>query len=75
MKLKWLRFFESRTTNEDSEEGETLFLKDKVKLFFKTFRYQSMQYQIVWPVRILCWILIIAAGLYGLTVRIITYFK
>ena len=66
MKLKWLKFFESQQKDGEDGETENLFLKDKVTLFLRTFRHQSPQYQIVWTVRILCWILVLAAGVYGL---------
>ena len=75
MKLKWLQFFESQQKDEEDGKTENLFLKDKVTLFLRTFRHQSMQYQIVWTVRILCWILLLAVGVYGLAARAITYFK
>lgn len=75
MKPEWLRFFESQQKNEESEETESLFLKEKIILFLKTFRHQPAQYKIVWTVRILCWILILGVGICGLMARIITYFK
>ena len=75
MKLKWLKFFESQQKDGDDGETEDLFLKDKVTLFLMTFGQQSLRYQIVWAMRILCWILVLAVGVYGLLARAITYFK
>ena len=75
MKLKWLKFFESQQKDEEDGETENLLLKEKVSLFLRTFRQQSLQYQIVWTVRILCWILLAAVALFGTVIRIHIFFK
>ncbi len=69
----FLKIFENMNTDNESEddtETERILIKDKIKSFFQTFRYQSLTYQVVWSIRILCWLLICAAAVYGVVIRI-----
>ena len=69
----FLKIFENLNTDNEPEadtENERILIKDKIKSFFQNFRYQSLTYQVVWSIRILCWLLICAAAVYGVVIRI-----
>ena len=69
----FLKIFENLNTDnepEDDTETERILIKDKIKSFFQNFRYQSLTYQVVWFIRILSWLLICAAAIYGVVIRI-----
>lgn len=70
-KNEFLKMFEevNSFSNEDETDKPKL-IKDMVKLFIKSFRHQSFQYQLVWSVRILCWLLIFAIFIMGIVIRI-----
>ncbi len=66
-----LELFEDNEINQKIEEElKNMTIKEKIIAFFKSFKYQSYQYQIVWTVRILCWILICIIILIGIVIRI-----
>ena len=69
----FLKIFENLNTDNEPEANtgtERILIKDKIKSFFQNFRYQSLTYQVVWSIRILCWLLICAAAVYGVVIRI-----
>lgn len=69
----FLKIFENMNNDNEPEadtETERILIKDKIKLFFQNFRYQSLTYQVVWSIRILCWLLICVAAVYGVVIRI-----
>jgi len=68
----FLEMFERENAGDDSEN---LTIQEKVRLFIKTFPLQSADYKIVWSVRILCWILVLAVAVFGCAVRIKQYFN
>lgn len=65
-----LRMF--REVNEESSKSETdeMTIKEKVVSFIKYFPRQSVQYKIVWTIRILCWILLLGIAGFGLILRV-----
>ena len=65
-----VKFFETINNPNQEDAEENLLIKDKVKLFFKTFRYQSAQYKIVWSVRIFCWVLCGGVAFYGVIIML-----
>lgn len=69
----FLKMFENLNKDNEPEvdkKNERILIKDKIKSFFQNFRYQSLTYQVVWSIRILCWLLICAAAVYGVVIRI-----
>lgn len=75
MRLKWLDFFRNKENEETHENDQIKTLKEIIKSFISNFKHQTVQYKIVWSVRILCWILILAAAIFGVFVRTVKYFK
>lgn len=75
MRLKWLDFFRNKENEETHENDQNKTLKEIIKSFISNFKHQTVQYKIVWSVRILCWILILAAAVFGVFVRTVKYFK
>ncbi len=61
--------------SENMDDGTNdMTIKDKVVAFIKCFPYQSPKYKIVWMIRILCWILFLGIGIFGLFLRAKKYF-
>lgn len=67
MKHDFLKFFE---TEKEEENGEKKTIKEHIIKFFKGFPYKSFQYQVVWSIRLLLWLLILLLALYGAVIRI-----
>lgn len=65
-----LRIFEELNKEPEEENEERVFIKDKIINFIKNYKYQSFIYQVAWFIRILCWILICIAAVYGAVSRI-----
>ena len=65
-----LRMF--REVNEESSKSETdaMTIKENIVSFIKYFPRQSVQYKIVWTIRILCWILLLGIAGFGLILRV-----
>lgn len=63
MKFSWIKFFEKETKKIDEKEDVTMI--SKIKFFFKNFKRQSTQYQIVWTIRITLWVLVSIITIYG----------
>ena len=65
-----LRMF--REVNEESSKSETdeMTIKEKVVGFIKSFPSRSIQYKIVWTIRILCWSLLLGIAGFGLILRV-----
>ena len=67
----FLKMFENIQEEEPGRKNnEKLLFKERFISFFKNYKYQSLQYQVVWAVRILCWILLCAIAVFGVIVRI-----
>lgn len=64
---EFLRFFENRNPEE---ENENLAVLQRITRFLKIFRRQSLQYKIVWTVRIALWAILICAAVLGIAMRI-----
>lgn len=65
----FLKMFENKQET-DQEREDNLLLKERLITFFKNYKHQSLQYQVVWAVRIFCWILLCAIAVFGVIVRI-----
>lgn len=63
----FLSFFESKKSDE---ENENLAVLQKIMRFLKNFRSQSLQYKIVWTVRITLWAILVCAAVLGIAMRI-----
>lgn len=63
----FLSFFESKKANE---ENENLAILQRIMRFLKNFRSQSLQYKIVWTVRIALWAILVCAAVFGIAMRI-----
>lgn len=64
---EFLRFFENRNPEE---ENENLAVLQRITRFLKNFRSQSLQYKIVWTVRIVLWAILVCAAVLGIALRI-----
>ena len=72
-KYDFLNMFEQvnkEALEKIDSEIENVTLVKLVKKFFKSFKYQSPQYKIVWIVRILIWFFILLIAFYGAILRI-----
>lgn len=65
----FLKMFENKQEIDQKREDNIL-LKERLITFFKNYKYQSLQYQVVWAIRIFCWILLCAIAVFGVIVRI-----
>lgn len=65
-----LRMF--REVNEESSKSEKdeMTIKENIVSFIKYFPRQSVQYKIVWTIRILRWILLLGISGFGLILRV-----
>lgn len=63
----FLSFFEDRKTEE---ENENLAVLQQITCFLKNFRSKSLQYKIVWTVRIALWAILICVAVLGIAMRI-----
>ena len=67
----FLKMFENIQEEEPERKNkEKLLFRERFISFFKNYKYQSLKYQVVWAVRILCWILLCAIAVFGVIVRI-----
>ena len=63
----FLSFFESK---KSGEENENLAVLQRIMRFLKNFRSRSLQYKIVWTVRIALWAILACAAVFGIAMRI-----
>lgn len=63
----FLSFFESKKSDE---ENENLAVLKRIMRFLKNFRSQSLQYKIVWTVRIALWAILVCVAVFGIAMRI-----
>lgn len=63
----FLSFFESKKSDEENEKNTVL---ERIMRFLKNFRSQSLQYKIVWAVRIALWAILVCAAVFGVALRI-----
>lgn len=63
----FLSFFESKKSDE---ENENLTVLQRIMRFMENFRSQSLQYKIVWTVRIALWAILVCAAAFGIAMRI-----
>lgn len=71
-KLKWLKFFETAKFDKDSEQ---LPIAKRIKRFKENFKYQPLQYRIVWTIRLIGWILVCMVAFVGAAIQIINFIK
>lgn len=64
---EFLSFFENK---KSGEENENLAVLQRIMSFLKNFRSQSLQYKIVWTVRIALWTILVCAAVSGIAMRI-----
>lgn len=64
---EFLSFFENK---KSGEENESLAVLQRIMSFLKNFRSQSLQYKIVWTVRIALWAILVCAAVSGIALRI-----
>lgn len=64
---EFLSFFEDKKTEE---ENENIAVLQRITRFLKNFRSQSLQYKIVWTVRIALWAILVCAAVSGIALRI-----
>lgn len=64
---EFLSFFEDKKTEE---ENENIAVLQRIMSFLKNFRSQSLQYKIVWTVRIALWAILVCAAVSGIAMRI-----
>lgn len=64
---EFLSFFENK---KSGEENENLAVLQRIMRFLKNFRSQSLQYKIVWTVRIALWVILVCAAVFGIAMRI-----
>lgn len=64
---EFLSFFENRNPEE---ENENLAVLQRIMNFLKDFKGQSLQYKIVWTVRIALWAILICVAVLGIAMRI-----
>ncbi|MBQ8680330.1 MAG: hypothetical protein IJ530_11280 [Treponema sp.] len=78
-KKSWLDIFEDKPDADSRQmadgQDEEWTLKETVRRFIRDFKYKPMQFQIIWTVRILCWIFILGVALFGVVTRITHIFK
>ena len=63
----FLSFFESK---KSGEENENLAVLQQITRFLKNFRSQTLQYKIVWTVRIALWAILTCVAVLGIALRI-----
>lgn len=63
----FLSFFESKNPDEGNENLAVL---QRIMRFMENFRSQSLQYKIVWTVRIALWAILVCAAVFGIAMRI-----
>ncbi len=63
----FLSFFENKKPDEANEKLAVL---QRIMRFLKNFRSQSLQYKIVWTVRIALWAILVCAAAFGIAMRI-----
>lgn len=63
----FLSFFESKKSDEGNENLAVL---QRIMRFMENFRSQSLQYKIVWTVRIALWAILVCAAVFGIAMRI-----
>lgn len=63
----FLNFFESK---KSGEENENLAVLQRITRFLKNFRSQTLQYKIVWTVRMALWAILICVAVLGIALRI-----
>ena len=64
---EFLSFFENK---KSGEENENLAVLQRIMSFLKNFRSQSLQYKIVWTVRIALWAILVCVAVSGIAMRI-----
>ncbi len=64
---EFLSFFENK---KSGEENENLAVLQRIMSFLKNFRSQSLQYKIVWTVRITLWAILVCVAVSGIAMRI-----
>ena len=64
---EFLSFFENK---KSGEENENLAVLQRIMSFLKNFGSQSLQYKIVWTVRIALWAILVCAAVSGIAMRI-----
>lgn len=65
----FLSFFESRETDEKNE-NEKIAVLERIMRFLRNFRGQTLQYKIVWTVRIALWAILVCVAVFGLAIQI-----
>lgn len=68
--LKMFEDVQNETAKNKCDNTKEMSIKEKIKAFFKCFKYQSAEYKIVWSIRILVWILICVVAIFGTVIRI-----
>ena len=63
----FLNFFESK---KSGEENENLAVLQRIMNFLNDFKGQSLQYKIVWTVRMALWAILICVAVLGIALRI-----
>ena len=63
----FLSFFESKNPDEGNENLAVL---QRIMRFMENFKSQSLQYKIVWTVRIALWAILVCAAVFGIAMRI-----
>lgn len=63
----FLSFFENKESGEENEKNTVL---ERIMRFLKSFRSQSLQYKIVWTVRMAFWAILVCAAVFGIAMRI-----
>lgn len=71
--LKMFSDVNEQTSENMNDDTNDMTIKEKVIAFIKCFPYQSPQYKIVWMIRIICWILLLGVGIFGLILRVKKY--
>lgn len=71
--LKMFSDVNEQTSENMNDDTNDMTIKEKVIAFIKCFPYQSPQYKIVWMLRIICWILLLGVGIFGLILRVKKY--
>lgn len=67
--------FSAIDNNKQDRDNTEMTLVERIKLFFKNFRYQKTEYKIAMILRILAWTIFIGLALCGLVFKIIRLFK